>query len=138
MRLRWSSTSYSFLPPDTPSPGCFSFPPLATTSLRDILFESSMLLRVYAIYGFHHPFSLNHSYRYVSSGRERARSSDTQRVQGELSSNQDCAMCYFHSLSTHVIIDCNHSNTHVESPRHPRARSPFAPSDAHAGVGTYT
>ena len=34
--------------------------------------------------GLPSPFSLNQSFRYVPPGRERGRSSDIQRVQGEL------------------------------------------------------
>ena len=39
------STSYISLPPAVPSPGCLSFPSLATTSLRDTFFESSVIMR---------------------------------------------------------------------------------------------
>ena len=62
-----------------------SFPLLATTSLRRTLLEPSLLFRVYALYAsdFHfHSLSII-SFRYVSSGRERGRSSDRQPVQGE-------------------------------------------------------
>ena len=85
MRLLLSNTSHYFLPQAVAFPGCLSFPSLATTSSRDTLFESSIITRVRIVcVGIPPSFSLYHSFRYASSGRVRGRSSDTQRVLGEL------------------------------------------------------
>ena len=102
-----SFTSCNFLPRAVPSPGCLSFPSPATNSVRDTLVElSTMPLRVcirLVRVGLPPPFSLNHSFRYFSSGRERGRSSDTQRVRGE-----------FIGIATglrHLLLDCSKSTT---------------------------
>ena len=106
--LSYHGTSYQFLPQAVPSPGCLSFPSIATTSLRDTL--SSRILYVFTRICFvrvppricvPRPFSLNHSYRHVSSGRERGRSSDTQRVQGEFIGNT--------TGLRHLLLDCSKS-----------------------------
>ena len=77
MRLLLSYIDYIFLSPAVPFPGCLSFPSLATTSLRDILFESSVITRIRLVcVGLPPPVSLRRSFRYVSSGRERRRSKD--------------------------------------------------------------
>ena len=54
VRLLLSYTSYHFLPPAVPSPGCLSLFP----SLRDTFIESSMSIRMYAVDAsdFHLPF----------------------------------------------------------------------------------
>ena len=57
-------------------------PPLAYVTPYQILYVITRIRLVRV--GFHLPFSLNHSFRYVSADREDGRSSDTQRVQGEL------------------------------------------------------
>ena len=85
VRLLLSYTSYNFLPPAVPSPACLSFPSLTTTSLRYTLFDSSVITRIRIVrVGLPPLFSLCHSFRYFSCGRERRRSFDTQREQDEL------------------------------------------------------
>ena len=72
VRLLSSYTSRNFHPPADPSTGCQLFPSLATTSLRDILFESSVIMRIRLVrVGLLSAFSLRYSFRYCSSGRER-------------------------------------------------------------------
>ena len=86
MRLLLSYTILYFLPPAVPSPGCLSFRLLATTSLWDTLLEPLLIymrIRLERV-GLPPPFSWNHSFRYVSFGRKRRRSSNTQRGPGNL------------------------------------------------------
>ena len=85
MKLLLLYTSYNCIPQAVPNPGCLSFAFLATTSLRDTFFESSVITRIQlARVGLPPLFSFRHSFRYFSAGRECRRPKDTKRVQGEL------------------------------------------------------